>query len=145
MTEWERGVYRWSSRPQARWFPVGNALLHRRLWSILPAVSDGVGSPMGERAMQQLADHLKVLADPARLRILKELVGIRREKSVCVRDLADRLQISQPNVSHHLKVLKTAGFISCQKAQEKDQRFAYYCVDREKIQALFHDVIKQIA
>jgi len=99
---------------------------------------------MGGCVVQQLAEHLKVLADPARLRILKELVGVRREKSVCVRDLADRLQISQPNVSHHLKVLKTAGFISCQKAQEEDQRFAYYSVDSQKIQALFRDVIAQI-
>ena len=95
--------------------------------------------------MQEIAEHLKVLADPARLRILKELMGVRKKKSVCVRDLAERLQISQPNVSHHLKVLKTAGFISCQKAQEEDQRFAYYMVDRGKIEALFQNVLEEIA
>lgn len=95
--------------------------------------------------MQDIAEHLKVLADPARLRILKELMGVRKKKNVCVRDLAERLQISQPNVSHHLRVLKTAGFISCQKAQEEDQRFAYYSVDRPKIEALFHNVLEEIA
>ena len=95
--------------------------------------------------MQEIAEHLKVLADPARLRILKELMGVRKKKSVCVRELAERLQISQPNVSHHLKILKTAGFISCRKAQEKDQRFAYYEVDRDKIEALFRNVLEEIA
>lgn len=95
--------------------------------------------------MQDLADALKVLADPARLRILKALIGVKKEKSCCVRDLADRLQISQPNVSHHLKVLKTAGFISCQKSQEEDQRFAYYCVDKDKIDILFKSVLGEIA
>ena len=95
--------------------------------------------------MQDLAEYLKVLADPARLRILKELIGVRKSKSCCVRDLAERLQISQPNVSHHLKVLKTAGFISCQKSHEEDQRFAYYSVDRNKIDLLFQDVLQEIS
>ncbi len=94
--------------------------------------------------VQDLADSLKVLADPARLRILKELMGLRKEKACCVRDLAQRLEISQPNISHHLKVLKTAGFISCRKAQEDDQRFAFYSVDRNRIDHLFHSVLNEI-
>jgi len=94
--------------------------------------------------MQDFAEALKVLADPARLRILKELIGVKKEKSCCVRDLADRLQISQPNVSHHLKVLKIAGFISCQKSQEEDQRFAYYSVNKDKIDVLFRNVLEEI-
>ena len=95
--------------------------------------------------MEKIAEHLKVLADPARLRILKELAGVRKEKSVCVRDLAERLRISQPNVSHHLKVLKTAGFISCRKANEKDQRFAHYSVDQGKIKVLFRNLLEEIS
>ena len=95
--------------------------------------------------MQNIADNLKVLADPARLSILRALIGEQREKSVCVRDLAERLRISQPNVSHHLKVLKNAGFISCQKSDDKDQRFAYYSVDRGKIQTLFTTVLQTIS
>ncbi len=95
--------------------------------------------------MHELADNLKVLSDPARLRILKELMVVKQEKHVCVRDLADSLAISQPNVSHHLKVLKTAGLISCQKAFEKDQRFAYYKVDRKRIESLFKNVLESIS
>ena len=94
--------------------------------------------------MHDFAEALKVLADPARLRILKELIGVKRAKSCCVRDLANRLQISQPNVSHHLKVLKTAGFISCRKSKEEDQRFAYYSVDKDKIDVLFKSVLEEI-
>lgn len=95
--------------------------------------------------MQTLADALKVLADPARLRILKELTDTQTQKSCCVRDLAERLEISQPNISHHLKVLKNAGFISCEKRQEKDQRFAYYTVNLGHIQNLFQDVQSSIS
>lgn len=103
-----------------------------------------VSSKEGGIAVQDLADALKVLADPARLRILKELIGVKKEKNCCVRDLSERLQISQPNVSHHLKVLKTAGFISCRKSQENDQRFAYYSVDKDKIEALFKEVMGEM-
>ena len=95
--------------------------------------------------MHEIAENLKVLSDPARLRILKELMVVKQEKHVCVRDLADILSISQPNVSHHLKVLKKAGFISCQKTFEKDQRFAYYKVDRKKIESLFKNVLESIS
>lgn len=95
--------------------------------------------------MQTIADALKVLADPARLRILKELIGTQKEKSFCVRDLASRLQISQPNISHHLKVLKNAGFIACEKRLKNDQRFAYYSVNIDQIDTLFQDVRKNIS
>ena len=95
--------------------------------------------------MQELAESLKVLADPARLRILKELIDVQQQSSCCVRDLAERLQISQPNVSHHLKVLKTAGFITCRKVSEEDQRFAFYSVNRNRIDSLFSSVLEPIA
>jgi len=95
--------------------------------------------------VQTLADSLKVLADPARLRILKELTGPKKEKSCCVRDLANRLQISQPNISHHLKVLKNAGFIACEKSEKNDQRFAYYSVNIDQIETLFHNVRQNIS
>ncbi len=91
--------------------------------------------------MQEIADSLKVLADPARLQILRELMGDQKEKSVSVCNLAKRLNISQPNVSHHLKTLKTAGFITCQK----DQRFSYYSVETTKIKDLFKQINAEIS
>lgn len=95
--------------------------------------------------MQTLAEALKVLADPARLRILKELMATKQAKMCCVRDLAHRLNISQPNISHHLKVLKRAGFISCEKTKDNDQRFAYYTVNLDQIDTIFHDVRRNIS
>ena len=50
---------------------------------------------------------LKTLAHPARIRILEELV----EGVKCVSDFEETLDISQPNVSQHLKILKDAGLI----------------------------------
>lgn len=91
--------------------------------------------------MQDLAESLKVLADPARLQILNELHRCQQAESLSVCDLAKRLNISQPNVSHHLKVLKTAGFISCQK----DQRFCYYSVKLEHIRSALGEVLRAIA
>jgi len=54
-------------------------------------------------AMEQRIELLKVIAHPARIRILEELVhGVK-----CVSDFEDALDISQPNVSQHLKLLKS--------------------------------------
>jgi ArsR family transcriptional regulator, arsenate/arsenite/antimonite-responsive transcriptional repressor len=94
----------------------------------------------GTPFVQEIADTLKIIADPARLQILKELTHAKTAKSVSVCDLARRLKISQPNVSHHLRVLKTAGLISC----EKDQRFCYYSVNLSKIEDLLERVLAQI-
>jgi DNA-binding transcriptional ArsR family regulator len=55
-----------------------------------------------------------VLAEPTRLRILDELRG--SESSVGA--LVDRLAISQPAISKHLKVLREAGFVSCRTAAQ---------------------------
>ncbi len=55
------------------------------------------------------ADVFKALGDPTRLKILKLIVS--RENRVCVGMIAKYLNISQPAVSQHLKVLKIAGIV----------------------------------
>ena len=55
-----------------------------------------------------LAEVLKVLADPARLRIIAMLANT---DEVCACDLTAPLGLSQPTVSHHVKVLREAGFV----------------------------------
>jgi ArsR family transcriptional regulator len=53
------------------------------------------------------ADLLKIIAHPVRIKILEELTkGVR-----CVSDFQDFLEISQPNVSQHLSLLRTRGVI----------------------------------
>lgn len=56
------------------------------------------------------ADLFRALSDPARLRILATLC--RNEHEVCVCDFTSALDVNQPTVSHHLKVLKEAGLVT---------------------------------
>ena len=57
-----------------------------------------------------LARSLKALADPARLRLLS-IVAASEAAEACVCNLTEPLGLSQPTVSHHLKVLVDAGFL----------------------------------
>jgi ArsR family transcriptional regulator len=79
-----------------------------------------------------LATAFKALSDPVRLKLLKELTRqyIRKDIGVC--DLAKKLNISQPNVSHHLKILKTAGIIKC----EKRDNFCFYVINNGRLNQL---------
>jgi ArsR family transcriptional regulator len=69
----------------------------------------------------QLATTMKALADPARLRLLS-IVAASEGAEACVCDLIEPIGLSQPTVSHHLKVLTTAGFLS----RSKRGTWAYY-------------------
>jgi ArsR family transcriptional regulator len=76
---------------------------------------------MGAEAAVTLARALKALADPARLRLLS-MVSAHADGEACVCDLTEPLGLSQPTVSHHLKVLVDAGFL----ARSKRGTWAYY-------------------
>ena len=68
-------------------------------------------SPLGEAEAEQLAALLKVVADPARLRLLGLIAGAPGGEA-CVCELTEPLGLSQPTVSHHLKVLTNAGLLT---------------------------------
>jgi ArsR family transcriptional regulator len=55
----------------------------------------------------------KALADPHRLTILATLA--RAEDEVCVCDFTSALPLNQPTVSHHLKILRDAGLVACER------------------------------
>lgn len=61
-----------------------------------------------------LARSLKALADPARLRLIS-LVAASEGAEACACDLTEPLGLSQPTVSHHLKVLVDAGYLEREK------------------------------
>lgn len=61
-----------------------------------------------------LARSLRALADPARLRLLS-MVAAHEDGEACVCDLTEPLGLSQPTVSHHLKVLVDAGYLTRSK------------------------------
>jgi arsenite methyltransferase len=70
--------------------------------------------------IEQLAQDLGLLAHPVRLRLLAELAASR--DPVCVCDLESSVPVKQPTVSHHLKLLRTAGLVE----SEKRGLWAYY-------------------
>lgn len=80
-----------------------------------------VKEPLRQADAERLAMTLKALADPARLRLLS-IVASSEEQEACVCDLIDPVGLSQPTVSHHLKVLTEAGFLS----RSKRGTWAYY-------------------
>lgn len=55
---------------------------------------------------------LKALADPVRLRLMS-LIAARDETCVC--DLTAPFEVSQPTISHHLRVLREAGLVDCER------------------------------
>ncbi|QEO09704.1 ArsR/SmtB family transcription factor [Protaetiibacter larvae] len=70
--------------------------------------------PLGADDAETLARSLKALADPARLRILS-LIAAADDGEICVCELPGPLGLTQPTVSHHLKVLVESGFLSRSK------------------------------
>jgi ArsR family transcriptional regulator, arsenate/arsenite/antimonite-responsive transcriptional repressor len=84
-----------------------------------------------ERESEELALAFKVLADPARLRLLS-LVASAAEGEACACDLVEPLGKSQPTVSHHLSVLTEAGLLT----REKRGRWAWYRVDPDRVAVL---------
>jgi ArsR family transcriptional regulator len=79
----------------------------------------------------RLADALRVLADPARLRLLS-LIAAGPGGEACVCTLVDPMSLSQPTVSHHLKVLYDAGLLD----RERRGRWVYYRVRPERLEPI---------
>lgn len=79
------------------------------------------GTPMTAEDADRTARRLKALADPARLRLLS-IIAAHDGGEACVCDLTEPVGLSQPTVSHHLKVLTDAGFVT----REKRGVWAYY-------------------
>jgi len=69
---------------------------------------------MGASAAEHVAATLKALADPLRLRMLS-LIASSPSGEACVGDIATVAEVSQPTVSHHLKVLKSVGVLTSQR------------------------------
>jgi ArsR family transcriptional regulator len=79
--------------------------------------------PLSAQEAEQLAATMKALADPARLRLLS-IVAASPNSEACVCDLIEPVGLSQPTVSHHLKVLTNAGFLT----RSKRGTWAYFAL-----------------
>ncbi|MCI2238549.1 metalloregulator ArsR/SmtB family transcription factor [Paenibacillus sp. TRM 82003] len=87
--------------------------------------------PLSAETAATLARTLKAIADPARLRLLS-LVAAHEGGEACVCDLIEPLGLSQPTVSHHLKVLVEAGLLT----RDKRGVWAYFAVVPAALDAL---------
>jgi ArsR family transcriptional regulator len=90
-----------------------------------------LAGPLDAGAAESLAGALKVIADPARLRLLS-LIQSQPGGEACVCHLTEPLGLSQPTVSHHLRVLRDAGLV------EREQRgsWAYFRIVPDQLRSL---------
>ena len=90
-----------------------------------------VAAPLSEEDADDLAAAFKVLADPARLRLLS-LIAAASAGEACACDLVEPIGRSQPTVSHHLSLLTEAGLVT----REKRGRWAWYRAVPERLAVL---------
>jgi ArsR family transcriptional regulator len=101
----------------------------------LPLIGDCcspvVGKVMAPGEAETLATLLKSIADPVRLRLIS-LLAARQEGEACVCELTEPVALSQPTVSHHLKILVDAGVLT----REQRGKWAYYRLVPETLNAI---------
>jgi ArsR family transcriptional regulator len=90
-----------------------------------------VRAPLSAAAAADVAAKLKALADPIRLRLFS-LVASHAGGEACVCDISGDFDVTQPTISHHLKVLKDAGLLASQRRAS----WVYYSVVPEALRDL---------
>ncbi|GAA4697435.1 metalloregulator ArsR/SmtB family transcription factor [Nocardioides conyzicola] len=84
--------------------------------------------PLSAETAERVMPLVKAIADPVRLRLLS-LVASHADGEACVCDLNDAFDLSQPTISHHLKLLHEAGLLD----REKRGVWVYYRVNRSAL------------
>jgi len=87
--------------------------------------------PLTASQASDLAPILKALADPIRLRLVS-MVAAHERNEACVCDLTEPLGLTQPTISHHLKILVDAGIFT----RDKRGKWAYYRLAPSALDAL---------
>jgi predicted transcriptional regulator len=86
---------------------------------------------LGASQAAELAAMFKALGDPVRLRLLSLIAG-HPGGEACVCEISATFDVSQPTISHHLKLLRTAGLLDC----ERRGTWVYYWVIPSALQQL---------
>ena len=87
--------------------------------------------PLSAMAAADMATKLKALADPVRLQLFSAIAS-HAGGEACVCDISVGIEVSQPTVSHHLKVLRDAGLLTSQRRAS----WVYYAVVPEALASL---------
>ena len=106
--------------------------------AVIPVLSDALAcctplarAPMSEAQAAQVAPLLKALADPVRLRLMSMVLS-HEGGEACVCDLTPAFDLSQPTISHHLKVLHEAGLLD----RDKRGTWVYYQAKPQAMEAV---------
>lgn len=105
---------------------AGNVELDIKQVDVSSCFASGLTAPIDRGEAEVLAKTLKAVADPARLQLLA-LIRSAGERCAC--DLNEPVGLSQPTVSHHLKVLTDAGLIS----REQRGQWAWFRANEDRI------------
>lgn len=102
---------------------------------IVLTTTGGCCAPISEAALDPVAAAegatvFKALADPIRLRLMSIIASAGDELCVC--DITPQFEVSGPTISHHLRVLREAGLVDC----ERRGTWVYYWPIRERLQWL---------
>lgn len=90
-----------------------------------------VREPLNAQIATDMAARFKALSDPIRLQLLSS-VASHASGEACVCDISAGVAVSQPTISHHLKVLREAGLLTAQRRAS----WVYYAVVPEALSAL---------
>ncbi|MCB0114815.1 MAG: winged helix-turn-helix transcriptional regulator [Caldilineaceae bacterium] len=91
---------------------------------------------LDEETAGYMAELFKSLADPTRLRI----VGLLANAEVCVGDLHQIMGMTQPAISHHLRVLRNLRLVKARR----DGRHVYYTLDDDHVELLFRQGLSHV-
>ncbi|MEU6583304.1 metalloregulator ArsR/SmtB family transcription factor [Nocardia sp. NPDC046763] len=110
---------------------MSNRVLPLAVTSPACEVTPLVREPLTAQAATELAAVFKALSDPIRLRLLS-VIASHTGQEACVCDISDGFDVSQPTISHHLRVLREAGLLS----SERRGSWVYYGVEAAALRRL---------
>ncbi len=111
--------------------PAIDACQYPPMAKISPCCSPVLAGPLTKENADELASAFKALGDPGRLQLLG-FIAAQPEGEACVCFLTEPTGLSQPTVSHHLKVLHAAGLLD----RDKRGAWVYYRVNCGRIEDL---------
>lgn len=88
---------------------------------VIECCSAGIDEVLDQGSARQLAQTFKALGDPTRVRLIS-MIAAAQGAQACICDLIDPVGLSQPTVSHHMKVLTEAGLVT----REQRGKWAYF-------------------
>jgi len=98
---------------------------------VVPCCAPVLEGRLTKHDAEQLADAFKAIADPARLRLLN-FIAAQPSGETCVCYLIKPLGLSQPTVSHHLRILFAAGLLE----RERRGTWVFYRIVPERLASL---------